>query len=299
MRPYGNPDDLRCMLEALMAWRQQQPTGDYFHVGDLLWSLRREAEPERNVRLWEEDGRLLGFAKVELPGGELLIQVSPPAHDAVQRELLTWGIGRLTEASDYEGTDESVWLQVGEDNQARAAFLEAEGFKQSDQRYVELVRPLDTPVDPPRLPPGFTVRAFRGEQEVKAYVDMHRDAWSVWAPSTYSEDQHLRLMRLPGYVRDMNPVVVTPDGNLAAYCIGWLDAVNKVGEIEPLGTRPAYRGMGLARAIVVEVLRRMRAHGMESALVYASTNNSPAWKLYESSGFRPARTIYVYHRPIP
>src|SRR5206468_2218062 len=102
---------------------------------------------------------------------------------------------------------------------------------------------------------------------------MHRDAWSVWAPSTHSVEQHLRLMQHPGYIRELNPVVVAPDGSLAAYCIGWPDAVNKVGEIEPLGTRPAYSSLGLARAIIVEVLRRMRAHGMETALVYVSTNN--------------------------
>jgi ribosomal protein S18 acetylase RimI-like enzyme len=299
LRPYGSPDDLQLMLEALMAWRAQQPAGDYFHVGDLLWMLRHAGEPERTIRLWEEDGYLLGFVTIDLPGGELLIQVSPSARDSVQRELFAWGVRRLDEASRCQGTDKTIWMQAGEDNLARIASLEAEGFKQSDQRHVELVRPLDTPVDPPHLPPGFTVRAFRDEQEVEAYVDLHRDAWSVWAPSTYSVEQHLRLMRHPGYVRELTPVAVAPDGRLAAYCIGWLDEVNKIGEIEPLGTRPAYTGMGLARAIVVEALRRMRNHGMETALVYASTNNDRAWKVYESSGFRPARTIYNYHRRIP
>jgi ribosomal protein S18 acetylase RimI-like enzyme len=299
MRPYGSPDDLHRMLEALMAWREQQPAGDYFHVGDLLWMLRRDGEPERNVRLWEEDGRLLGFVKADQPGGELLTQVSPAASDEVQRELFAWGVRRFAEAARHEGDDRTILIQVGEDNPAMIAFLGAQGFKQGDQRYMELVQPLDTPVDPPHLPPGFTVRAFRGEQEVEAYVDMHRDAWSGRAPSTYSVEQHLRVMRHPGYVRDLNPVVVAPDGTLAAYCIGWLDPVNKVGEIEPLGTRPAYRGMGLARAVVLEVLRRMRAHGMETGLVYVSTDNGSAWKVYESSGFRPARTIYTYHRLIP
>src|SRR5436305_1098073 len=175
VRPYGSPADLQRMLEALMAWREQKPTGDYFHAGDLLWSFRAEGEPERNVRLWEEDRHLLGFVKVELPGRELLTQVSPSASDAVQRELFAWGVRRFEEASHREDADTTIWTQVGEDNPARIAFLEAEGFKQSDQRYMELVRPLDPPADPPHLSPGFTIRAFRGEQEVEAYVDMHRD----------------------------------------------------------------------------------------------------------------------------
>jgi mycothiol synthase len=281
-----------------MAWRAQQPDGDHFHVGDLLWTLRRDGQPERNIGLREEDGRLLGFVKVDPQSGELLTEMSPSASDLVQRELFAWGVQRQEEASRCEGANATIWVQVAEDNPARIAFLEANGFTRSDQQYVELLQPLDTPIGPPHLPPGFTVRAFRGEREVEAYVDMHRDAWSVWAPSSYSVEQHRRLMRLPYYLRDLNPVVVAPDGTLAAYCIGWSDAVNKVGEIEPLGTRPAYTGMGLGRAIIAEVLRRMREHGMETALVYASTNNIPAWKLYESSGFRPTRTIYNYSRPI-
>lgn len=281
-----------------MAWRVQEPAGDHCHVGDLLWGLRRDDEPERNVGLWEEDGRLLGFVTVDLPGSELRTEGSPSASDVVQRELFTWGVRRLEEVSRSEGENGTIWTQAARDNTARIAFLEAEGFKQGDQRYTELVRPLNAPMGSPHLPPGFTVRAFRGVEEIGAYVDMHRDAWSVWAPSTYSVDQHLRLMRHPGYVRDLNPVVVAPDGSLAAYCIGWLDGVNKVGEIEPLGTRPAYSGLGLARAVVGDVLRRMREHGMETALVTASTKNVPAWRLYESSGFRPARTIYTYYRTV-
>ncbi len=83
-------------------------------------------------------------------------------------------------------------------------------------------------------------------------------------------------------------------GDLLSSCIGWLDPVNKIAEIEPLGTRPAFARMGLARAVVLEVLRRMRAHGMETALVYGTHANEPARQLYLSAGFEPDRTIYNY-----
>jgi ribosomal protein S18 acetylase RimI-like enzyme len=143
------------------------------------------------------------------------------------------------------------------------------------------------------------VRAFAGEPEVEAYVAMHRDAWSDLRPSTYTVEAHRCVMALPGYAPELNPVVVATDGALAAGCVCWLDRRNRTAEIEPLGTRPAFRRRGLARALVLDALGRMRAHGADRALVYGISGNEPARRLYLSTGFVPGRRILVYRRSAP
>ncbi len=295
-RSYAGPYDLQRILDFLMACRSAEPEGEHEPVGDLLWAFRRQFEPERNIRLWEEAEGLVGFAMVDPEWGMILDQGRSDAPRWLRRELVAWGTERLKQAVGECGGDIEAWVQARENSVAKIAFLEAEGFTRGDSSYVELLRPLDRPVPQPHVPEGFSIRGLAGEWEVPAYVDMHRDAWSVWAPSTYSAEHHLRLMRNPGYNIDLNPVVVAPDSTLVSGCIGWLDPINKIGEIEPLGTRPAYARMGLARAVSIEVLRRMQEHGMETALVYGTHVNEPAWDLYQSLGFKRGRTIHNYHR---
>ena len=61
----------------------------------------------------------------------------------------------------------------------------------------------------------------------------------------FSKDDYARLMRLPGYERDLDVVAVAPDGVIAAYVNGWTDPLNRIGDFGPVGARPAYRRQGL------------------------------------------------------
>ncbi len=54
---------------------------------------------------------------------------------------------------------------------------------------------------------------------------------------------------------------MAPDGTYAACCIVWHDEVNRVGHLEPLGTHPDYRRMGLATQIQFEGMRRLQTLG--------------------------------------
>jgi ribosomal protein S18 acetylase RimI-like enzyme len=185
-----------------------------------------------------------------------------------------------------------VQVQARDDNGEKIAFLESQGFVRSDRYFVELVRALADPLQAPELPTGFQMRSGPKRHEVDEYVAMHRDAWGP--SSTYTAAVHEQIVSNPGYRRVLNPVVVAPNGAFAASCICWLDATNRVGEIEPLGTRPSFRRLGLARAVVLEAINRLRARGAETALVYGASVNEPARRLYASARFRPDRMIFNY-----
>jgi ribosomal protein S18 acetylase RimI-like enzyme len=101
-------------------------------------------------------------------------------------------------------------------------------------------------------------------------------------------------MRLPGYDRDLDVVAVTPDGVIAAYVNGWIDPVNRIGDLGPVGARPAYHRQGLTRAVLLECLRRMKARGMDRVCVSTGVANAPALRLYESVGFKTVNTYLEY-----
>lgn len=62
----------------------------------------------------------------------------------------------------------------------------------------------------------------------------------------------------------------------------------------PVGTRPAYRRMGLGKAVIVEGLRRLRDRGCETAVVCSVHDNEASTKLYESACFRTFNRVRLY-----
>lgn len=100
--------------------------------------------------------------------------------------------------------------------------------------------------------------------------------------------RYLSFMQSRVYDCEQDLVVVAPDGRAAAFCVIWLDSVNKVGLFEPVGTHPDFQRKGMGSALMLESLRRMKANGVETAIVCAEYDNGAAIRLYESVGFQIA-----------
>ncbi|RSM42030.1 GNAT family N-acetyltransferase [Amycolatopsis balhimycina DSM 5908] len=116
-----------------------------------------------------------------------------------------------------------------------------------------------------------------------AAVQSHVDAW---APTSYTVSSYEGVRRAPGYRGDLHILVEAPDGTMACSAIMWLDDVNETVEFEPVGTHPAYRRRGLARALLVHGLHLALAAGARHATVASMGTPTQARDLYYSVGFR-------------
>jgi mycothiol synthase len=105
-------------------------------------------------------------------------------------------------------------------------------------------------------------------------------------------------MEKPGYEPERELVVEAPDGRIAAFTIYWLDGRNRSGHFEPVGTHAYFRRLGLARAAMLEAMRRMAAAGMRTVTITHDAENRPARRLYESLGFRKRYETYGFRKPI-
>ncbi len=76
----------------------------------------------------------------------------------------------------------------------------------------------------------------------------------------------------------------------------WLDPVNRIGDLGPVGARPAYRRRGLTRAVLCEGLRRLQAAGAWTGCVSTGVTNTAARALYESVGFAVVNRYLDYVR---
>ena len=277
-----------------MAARSRSDDRHYPHAGQLTWDFFMVAchlDPHDHFRLWHNDeGDLAGYAVLgEDPSFDC--QVSPD-HEwrGVESEALTWVEARL---AGLRGRDAQRWrrdLVAGawQNDAKRRAFLEEHGFRRGEHVEVHLLRPLDGPIPSSPPPPGCRVRAVARAGETADRAAAQREAWQPWPVGRISDDDYAYLMRLPGYRRDLDLVAVTPDGVIAAYVNGWIDPHNRIGALGPVGTRPAYRRQGLARATLLEGLRRMQASGMDRVCVSTGASNTPALRLYRSIGFEVA-----------
>ena len=92
---------------------------------------------------------------------------------------------------------------------------------------------------------------------------------------------------------------MAPDGSVASYTLAWLDEVNRVGELEPVGTHEAHRRKGLGRAVNLFALQRLRDEGATEALVACRGDDAHPIprKLYAAVGFREVERFVSFGPP--
>ena len=132
-----------------------------------------------------------------------------------------------------------------------------------------MVRRLDVPLNKPLIPRGFKIRHLSGSEEIEAYVALVNSA----IPGATSVETHQRWIETPEYIPELDLIAVADDGTFAAFCQSYYDplelarSTRKEGWTDPIGTAPAYRKKGLARAIVLEALWRLKSRGIEDAVL--------------------------------
>ncbi len=301
-REYAGAADLLLMQHAVQ--RTWTPRSGW-HLGDLAW--QRTAIPGQastwRTSLWVEDGRVVAWGWAELPSH--LEWYVDPGRAQLASAVLGWfddvatGQGRSLTAMETDGHLIAAAEQAG--------FRAAAGTPFFDHCHLEL----DEALPEPDLPAGYRVRAVR-EDEAAARAAVHRAAWrpgrigELLVPpvdlgtgeSSVTATSYAEVMRSWPYRHDLDHVVEAPDGALVAFALGWLDAVNGAGELEPVGTDPNHARRGLAAAASLSCLHAMRAAGATRAVVYP--RGDPAYpvarRLYDGLGFRPVARSVTFTR---
>jgi ribosomal protein S18 acetylase RimI-like enzyme len=140
---------------------------------------------------------------------------------------------------------------------------------------------------------GFTVRPLGGMDEVAAYVELHQ---SVFESKNMTVDWRARTLRQPAYRPDLDLVVASDDGRLAAFCICWLDGESMLGHVEPLGCHKDFRPFALGRVALSHGLHRLQSLGAREIFVETDNYRDTAFRLYESFGFEVIQDVLVYRK---
>ena len=296
------------VLDFVTACRQDDPLGEYPHVGDIQWWFRDAALEDTNLWCFWVSAQGSDVAVGLTIDDEIVCLVHPQARGtALDSVVRAWARERLAEQARQQRLDRPYTIRedVADDNPDKIALLEQEGFTRGDWSYLRHTRMLSAPLPSPQLPDGFTLRHVAGDEDLDARAALHRDSFYPYTSATLEESTALyrRAMRMPGYDPHLDVVVVAPDGTFAAGCILWMDGTTKVGLVEPLGTRPDFRRRALATAVVLEGLHQLQARGMTRVLATGISPGEgcaipPAFTssrfVFQALGFTSLRTVFRY-----
>ncbi|HOW91486.1 MAG TPA: GNAT family N-acetyltransferase [Anaerolineaceae bacterium] len=296
-RLYQGIADQAGMLELARRYPAQ-----HLRVLDLPYRLSSWGlDDPQNARLWFDDqGDLAAWVVMQSPFWQVDITCRPELEKQLFPRLLEWADQRAMELTGTCHYREAWFITVFSGQFERIRELERRGYAdQSDvgeDSWSKVLLRRDSG-DPPRVyspPPGYRARPLRGADEVKAYVELHR---VVFGSRNMTQAWRARTLEHTDYDPELDIVVETPDGQLGAFCIGWLR--DGVGQIEPLGCRADLRRFALGRVALSEVLQRLVDRG--AAQIYVETDNyrNTAFGLYEFFGFKVIEQVLIFRKDYP
>lgn len=246
-------------------------------------ALRAKLNPRffaERVRLWRVEDRLVGFCIAENDQPEIYLQVHPE-YRAIEPTMLDW-VERVW-ARDLP----EVSVFAFEHDAQRRALLASRGYTHAVPSGILRGFDLARERAPAPLLPGFRVSSLAEDANVASHIAAVREAFG----NTSLNQEWLESKRRgPCYEPAWDLAALAPGGEHAAFLLARLDRRNRVAEIDPIGTRPAFQRMGLAKALVSECFRRLAAAGIDRAYIGSGPEPAVGNRLYES--LAPAERSY-------
>lgn len=322
-RPFRGEADFPAMAEVVNASEAADLIEETITPGQIANEYAHApagCEPSADVLLAEVEGQLVGYAHVWVSAaesGERLFRhrgylVPAWRRKGIGQAMWRWAETRLCTLAT-ERQEDSALLQVMAEDTAygRAALAEQNGYQPVRHFYFMQRAPLDDLPDTP-LPSGLELRPARPEH-LRAIWEAKEEAFADHG-SADAEPGHL-VSTEADYQRWVND----PYHDLSLWQIAWAADANTIaglsitgfnaddnarygfqrGWIYSLCVRRAWRGRGLARALLVNGLRVLRERRMAEAVLGVDADNlTGATRLYESIGFRVLNKDTLYRKRI-
>ncbi len=219
--------------------------------------------------------------------------------------MASWGEQRLrdiAESRPFEGTQLlDSWAEDSETS--KIAVLEAAGLAVT-QTHARMARSLSDPIPDHRLPEGLEIRPVTNADRRRLWEadqEAFRDHVG-FSPET--EEDFKRFESDPDQDPALYKVAFDGDeiaGQVLNYMVPEEIAMTgrKRGWTEAISTQRAWRGKGVAKALITESMRLFRDMGMdEVTLAVHTTNPTGAYRLYEGLGYQIESTSFEFRKPL-
>lgn len=221
--------------------------------------------------LWEAPGQMIAILISEGGFGAAHFLIHPHWRTLELEEEMLWvAEARLAEVQPDGSRKLEIWSP--EKDRLRHDLLGRHGYMKGEGAEYQWRRDLDAPVPAAPLPDGYTIRSLGDGLELleRCYASglgFHQGDIQIAVNNRRDPTWYRNIQSAPLYRRDLDLVVIAPDGAIAAFCTIWFDDVTRSAYFEPVATVPDYQRRGLGRALLTEGMRRLKRMGATRAFV--------------------------------
>jgi ribosomal protein S18 acetylase RimI-like enzyme len=296
-------DDIPAVTVIEQAYNALYHDGEIFPVGAYLSPAFHNGQ---DLCLMYEDERLLGYSVCYLvikpdapPDIWAEVKVDPTLTDPlpIRNELLDRLIARVRTLTENAPSVE-LRFQYFPSETAAIDFVRSRGAVRGAASYFHMKRDLAQPLPPVEPIEGIKIRLWRMETEAeqRQYLDARNEAFPD-APTKLEDWQY--FLTSPMWAVGGCMAAFEGDALAGSVTIYWDEAENanlprKTGATEYVFVRDAYRGRGLARALLCAALAHLKAHGLDEAELEVAVENRTALGVYEGLGYRVESESYLY-----
>lgn len=294
---YGNTDK---EYQEICAFLNVLSTKDPFMMWESgrmnFWRYNVHAKKERqdsffrnNVHVWRDGQMIVGLCISEYGRNDLFIEVLPE-YIHLYPDIFRWV------EKTWATTRGLVEIDVFSDDAQKIDRLKAQGFSFICHIENKRIYDLDQIELGYRLEAGFTIQTFSEFPDFAGKVALVKSAFNN---PNYSDKNVKRLTASLDYISEYDLMVLTPDKQPVAYCVGWHEqARDHSGYIEPVGTHADYRQRGFAKAVIRECFARMKANGIQTVEIASSAEPDISNFLYDSLSPQTKREVHKYQKRI-
>ncbi len=243
-------------------WDTRRWDGMRFHHEDL----ERGRQLVSTARLWETaGGNLAGIAHSDGPGVAAL-QTHPAHREQLEDEMLGWAEANLSRPADDGGR--SLATFAFDHDRRRIALLAARGYARSRgiTGALRVANLAAWDLVSPAARSDYSIRETAvapGEYEKMAVL-----LNAAFSRTIHSAQEYANFVEnAPSFRNDLNLIAVAADGSFAGHAGISVESALNEAVFEPVCTHPAHQRMGLASALFVEGLLRLRSLGARTAVV--------------------------------
>ncbi|MBQ7460211.1 MAG: GNAT family N-acetyltransferase [Oscillospiraceae bacterium] len=236
-----------------------------------------------SIGLWLRGGKIVGAAIYDMYFGEAFCGALPE-YPELYTEALDYAYDKLRDGS-------GLGVAVCDGCEWETSAAKKRGFFPYEQAETMLCIDLSERLCA-SLPAGY------GIAELDPAENAYEFQWLLWRGFDHGEDraefEREGLVDVPQNRRHFNRYLslaaVSPEGEYAAYACLWYSEKTDYAYVEPVCTVPAFRGRGLAGAILSEALNRASSLGAKKAYVISDM------EFYRKLGFRSSHHFTFYRK---
>lgn len=228
--------------------------------------------------------------------------VHPDYHQAsAAAELVERSEARALQIANAKLADKptvQILLGVQEYKTYLRTILEATGYSEVRRQYVMRIA-LDAPVQRPTFPPEYELRPFDRDHDTEAvyhaFQESFADHWGAVSQTPYEQFAH--QLDNPHFDPTLWYILYR-DHDIVGFCLSEASTrEEKLGLVDLLGVRPAYRKSGLGGLLLRHAFCEFQQRGYQQvALDVDAENTTNAVAVYEKAGMSVYRYTSAYRK---